>query len=288
MPVHSSCQKVFRDDLTPFHQYRQNAILDATAALSRDASLILTSIGRYMPGNAQVKTRLSSSIACRAMTLYTAISRLFFIILPGFSPETLRCASLPLTGVVILLRYSMFCILPKFATGVLYYFWIRLYRHSGNKLLRSIRIFLIRLQSLLLRINRIKITFKHSTMTATRAYFVSMFILPPCEEGTTIQIVRVWSGSPRVDRNISWGFIFPDLRVNLKPESFRHPLLSYPSLAKWLFIYTANPVPDFSHYSFDQPKLSQFFSARPNRQNSSPPASSAATCHIAKVAKLLQ
>ncbi|MXD08300.1 hypothetical protein FQ004_23805, partial [Escherichia coli] len=35
-------------------------------------------------------------------------------------------------------------------------------------------------------------------MTAARAYFVSMFILPPCEEGTTIQIVRVWSGSPRV------------------------------------------------------------------------------------------
>ncbi|EOO9691402.1 hypothetical protein CKT74_RS23665, partial [Escherichia coli] len=48
------------------------------------------------------------------------------------------------------------------------------------------------------------------------------------------------------DRNISWGFIFPDLRVNLKPESFRHPPLSYPSLAKWLFIYTVNPVPDFS------------------------------------------
>ena len=205
MPVRSSCQKFFRDDLTPFHQYRQNAILDATAALSRDASLILTSIGRYMPGNAQVKTRLSSSIACQAMTLYTAISRLFFIILPGFSPETLRCASLPLTGVVILLRHSMFCILPKFATGVLYYFWIRLYRHSGNKLLSSIRIFLIRLQSLLLRINRIKITFKHSTMTATRAYFVSMFILPPCEEGTTIQIVQVWVGSPRVDRNIVLG-----------------------------------------------------------------------------------
>lgn len=246
MPVRSSCQKFFRDDLTPFHQYRQNAILDATAALSRDASLILTSIGRYMPGNAQVKTRLSPSIACQAMTLYTAISRLFFIILPGFSPETLRCASLPLTGVVILLRHSMFCILPKFATGVLYYFWIRLYRHSGNKLLSSIRIFLIRLQSLLLRINRIKITFKHSTMTATRAYFVSMFILPPCEEGTTIQIVWVWSGSPRIDRNISWGFIFPDLRVNLKPESFRPPPLSYPSLAKWLFIYTVSPVSDFS------------------------------------------
>ncbi|MCN7709842.1 hypothetical protein MLT05_17390, partial [Escherichia coli] len=44
----------------------------------------------------------------------------------------------------------------------------------------------------------------------------------------------------------SWGFIFPDLRVNLKPESFRHPPLSYPSLAKWLFIYTVSPVSDFS------------------------------------------
>ncbi|KPH45089.1 hypothetical protein ABT67_09885 [Escherichia coli] len=56
----------------------------------------------------------------------------------------------------------------------------------------------------------------------------------------------VWSGSPRVDRNISWSFIFPDLRVNLKPESFRHPPLSYPSSTKWLFIYTVNPVSDFS------------------------------------------
>ncbi|EOY7046635.1 TPA: hypothetical protein ACHUWQ_003241, partial [Shigella flexneri] len=36
----------------------------------------------------------------------------------------------------------------------------------------------------------------------------------------------------RVDRNISWGFIFPDLRVNLKSESFRHPQLSYPSSTK--------------------------------------------------------
>ncbi len=39
------------------------------------------------------------------------------------------------------------------------------------------------------------------------------------QEGTTIQIVQVWVGSPRVDRISSWGFIFPDLRVNLKPES---------------------------------------------------------------------
>ncbi|WP_267234618.1 hypothetical protein, partial [Escherichia coli] len=37
-----------------------------------------------------------------------------------------------------------------------------------------------------------------------------------------------------------------------------------------------------------QLKLNPFFSACLNRQNSSPPASSAITCHIAKVAKLLQ
>ncbi|KZF34581.1 hypothetical protein FCY42_03755 [Escherichia coli] len=44
-----------------------------------------------------------------------------------------------------------------------------------------------------------------------------MFILPPCEEGTTIQIVRVWSGSPRVDRNIVLG-LHPS-RPQSKPET---------------------------------------------------------------------
>ncbi|ECG8592263.1 hypothetical protein FNI11_21485 [Salmonella enterica subsp. salamae] len=58
MPVRSLCQKFFRDDLAPFHQYRQRAVLDATAALSRGASLTLTSIGRYQPGNAQVKNKI--------------------------------------------------------------------------------------------------------------------------------------------------------------------------------------------------------------------------------------
>ncbi|HGD7406020.1 TPA: hypothetical protein ACPYVN_005043, partial [Escherichia coli] len=43
-----------------------------------------------------------------------------------------------------------------------------------------------------------------------------------------------------------------------------------------------------SHSPFDQLKLNPFFSACLNRQNSSPPASRAITCHIAKVAKLLQ
>ncbi|EGR9488847.1 IS4/IS5 family transposase, partial [Salmonella enterica subsp. enterica] len=58
MPVCSLCQKFFRDALAPFYQYRQRAILDATAALSRGASLALTSIGRYLPGNAQVKNKI--------------------------------------------------------------------------------------------------------------------------------------------------------------------------------------------------------------------------------------
>jgi DNA-binding cell septation regulator SpoVG len=47
MPVRSLCQNFFRDVLRPFHQYRRNALLDATAALSRGASLTLTSIVRH-------------------------------------------------------------------------------------------------------------------------------------------------------------------------------------------------------------------------------------------------
>lgn len=57
MPVRLLCQNFFRDALNPFHQYRRAALLDATAALSRGASLTLTSIGRYLPGNAQVKSK---------------------------------------------------------------------------------------------------------------------------------------------------------------------------------------------------------------------------------------
>ncbi|ECJ2646170.1 IS4/IS5 family transposase, partial [Salmonella enterica] len=55
MPARTLCQKFFRGALSPFHQYRQNALLDATVALTRGASLTLTSIGRYLPGSAQVK-----------------------------------------------------------------------------------------------------------------------------------------------------------------------------------------------------------------------------------------
>ncbi|EHW7085124.1 transposase, partial [Salmonella enterica] len=58
MPARTLCQKFFRGALSPFHQYRQNALLDATVALTRGASLTLTSIGRYLPGSAQVKNKI--------------------------------------------------------------------------------------------------------------------------------------------------------------------------------------------------------------------------------------
>ncbi|MGJ0480211.1 IS4 family transposase [Pantoea agglomerans] len=58
MPAHQVCQKFFRDSLLPFHKYRQNALLDATTALINGASLSLTSIGRFMPGGAQVKNKI--------------------------------------------------------------------------------------------------------------------------------------------------------------------------------------------------------------------------------------
>ncbi|AWH87666.1 IS4 family transposase [Limnobaculum parvum] len=58
MPVYQVCQKFFRDALSPSHKYRQNALLDATIALISGASLTLTSIGRYLPGAAQVKNKI--------------------------------------------------------------------------------------------------------------------------------------------------------------------------------------------------------------------------------------
>lgn len=48
----------FRGALASFHQYRQNALLDATVALTCGASLTLTSIGRYLPGSAQAKNKI--------------------------------------------------------------------------------------------------------------------------------------------------------------------------------------------------------------------------------------
>ena len=58
MPTRQVCQKFFRSTLARFHQYRQNALLDSTTALIRGASLTLTSIGRYLPGSAQVKNKI--------------------------------------------------------------------------------------------------------------------------------------------------------------------------------------------------------------------------------------
>lgn len=58
MPVHQVCQNFFHDALAPFHKYRQNSLLDATIALINGASLTLTSIGRYLPGSAQVKNKI--------------------------------------------------------------------------------------------------------------------------------------------------------------------------------------------------------------------------------------
>lgn len=52
------CQNFFHNALAPFHKYRQNALLDATVALINGASLTLTSIGRYLPGAAQVKNKI--------------------------------------------------------------------------------------------------------------------------------------------------------------------------------------------------------------------------------------
>ncbi|HCI9682706.1 TPA: IS4 family transposase [Klebsiella pneumoniae] len=58
MPARQVCQNFFRDALAPFHKYRQNALLDATIALINGASLTLTSIGRHLPGAAQVKNKI--------------------------------------------------------------------------------------------------------------------------------------------------------------------------------------------------------------------------------------
>ncbi|EBZ2914196.1 IS4 family transposase, partial [Salmonella enterica subsp. enterica serovar Mesbit] len=58
MPAYQVCQNFFQDALAPFHKYRQNALLDATVALINGASLTLTSIGRYLPGTAQVKNKI--------------------------------------------------------------------------------------------------------------------------------------------------------------------------------------------------------------------------------------
>ena len=58
MPARSLCQKFFRDALAPLHVYQQKSLVDATSAVINGASLTLTSIGRYLPGQAHVKHKI--------------------------------------------------------------------------------------------------------------------------------------------------------------------------------------------------------------------------------------
>ena len=58
MPASQVCHKFFSQSLNSIHQYRKNALLDMTVALTRGASLSLTSIGRYLPGPARVKHKI--------------------------------------------------------------------------------------------------------------------------------------------------------------------------------------------------------------------------------------
>ncbi|WP_071595907.1 hypothetical protein [Escherichia coli] len=69
-------------------------------------------------------------------------------------------------------------------------------------------------------------------MTAARAYFVSMFILPPCEEGTTIRVVEARSGSPRVDRNIVLGLHLSRPQSKAETGKLQAPAVILPLLSK--------------------------------------------------------
>lgn len=55
MPARTLFQKYFCGTLNPYHQ---NTLLYATVALTRCASLTLTSIGLYLLGSAQVKNKI--------------------------------------------------------------------------------------------------------------------------------------------------------------------------------------------------------------------------------------
>ncbi|EMG72214.1 hypothetical protein K794_02721 [Salmonella enterica subsp. enterica serovar Newport str. SHSN004] len=48
----------FKDALSSFHQYRQNALTDVTAAITSGATLTLSSIGRFLPSSDQVKNKI--------------------------------------------------------------------------------------------------------------------------------------------------------------------------------------------------------------------------------------
>jgi hypothetical protein len=58
MPAQSLCQKFYGNALSSVHQYRKDAIVDSTTALINGASLTLTSIGRHLSGDAQVKNKI--------------------------------------------------------------------------------------------------------------------------------------------------------------------------------------------------------------------------------------
>ncbi|ECO1514452.1 hypothetical protein AC319_24475 [Salmonella enterica subsp. arizonae] len=58
MPVRKVCQPFFKDALSSFHQYRQNALTDVTAAITSGAALTLSSIGRFLPGSGQIKNKI--------------------------------------------------------------------------------------------------------------------------------------------------------------------------------------------------------------------------------------
>lgn len=58
MPASQVCHKFFNQSLNSLHQYRKNALRNMTVALTRGASLSLTSIGRYLQGSARVKHKI--------------------------------------------------------------------------------------------------------------------------------------------------------------------------------------------------------------------------------------
>ncbi|MBA3097547.1 IS4 family transposase [Salmonella enterica] len=93
MPARQVCQNFFRDALAPLHKYRQNALLDATIALINGASLTLTSIGRYLPGTAQVKNKIKRVDRLRGNeSLHRNIPLIFRNIIAMLTSQLSLCA----------------------------------------------------------------------------------------------------------------------------------------------------------------------------------------------------
>ncbi|SUG51357.1 transposase [Salmonella enterica subsp. arizonae] len=93
MPARQVCQNFFRDALAPLHKYRQNALLDATIALIYGASLTLTSIGRYLPGTAQVKNKIKRVDRLRGNeSLHRNIPLIFRNIIAMLTSQLSLCA----------------------------------------------------------------------------------------------------------------------------------------------------------------------------------------------------